>query len=817
MGLSVKKLLTVVICFILVCPVIFVTGCGEEKAEYLAFWELESPGPHKAHKILNLYQNQGTGNLLKNSYVEVAPDSEKTIILKIWNRHETPGIKTTYRISSNSEYVTFPKDKIETISKKRKPGIAYVESGVNIRSNPTTESEILYKTIESYGFLIRSQKVSDHDSRTWIEIELEDGGTGWVRSDLATLNLDFDLDDDNTVDIPVNIKLPKEITLPVEVKVKITPSNGESQILNLMITEADWWSVNWVASGTVRQEIDLYEWKRTGVEFEITNHSDTTSMFHIFTSDKSLRIDTRDKVKVSAGKKTKVCATIYTLHKDGIDENTKFKETITIKGIDNYKDDEEEQTSDFKKIHLSAIHKKLDVDVFWDETGTDTITVELLPYEFVLKNIKIVNHTDQTIDVGNSKWLEASQTLLIPTLILNSKSETQVEISGRSFPLKINHVIKKPVSNVKSKTDRKISKNCIFTQYSDKNLFTLINDNMGNRKIECFDIISGELLWVYPKKDHPEYDIISKTLLLKDVSTAFDKVIVQYNLEESKYPEIEKNVSVCLDVKNGEMDWYLKGNNFLSVFGSTDRFVVDCGYRDECGNQCKHFECRKLTTNEVLWEKNYSELESFGYADNDYAYFFSSEEGTKGGRITADTPPEITHETCLYWPGSYLHSEFPWVSSANETTMKWPEESKKEFDKLIESFFGSATEHQTFVTENGLVVAISDYYSTEMFLFDKDSGETIAAFGNMPKNGDIDFGEGSFREWESNYYYNKNVSYYNIEGEILEMGGYFFKLPEKEYIDLPNTYHLQHYSETTGKYYFLDMDGGQVVCVSLQK
>ncbi|MCK5743356.1 MAG: hypothetical protein KAH30_01300 [Caldisericia bacterium] len=56
-----------------------------------------------------------------------------------------------------------------------------------------------------------------------------------------------------------------------------------------------------------------------------------------------------------------------------------------------------------------------------------------------------------------------------------------------------------------------------------------------------------------------------------------------------------------------------------------------------------------------------------------------------------------------------------------------------------------------------------------------------------------------------------------LHGEILEIVDYYFKIPTGEHIDLPTSYRLQHYSETTGNYYFLDTEKGTIVCLKLSQ
>ena len=76
---------------------------------------------------------------------------------------------------------------------------------------------------------------------------------------MTTITSDFIRNLDDAVNVPVTIKLPEEVEFPVDAEIKITPSKGELQTLTIHITEADWWSVSWVASGSDSLVVNLSE------------------------------------------------------------------------------------------------------------------------------------------------------------------------------------------------------------------------------------------------------------------------------------------------------------------------------------------------------------------------------------------------------------------------------------------------------------------------------------------------------------------------------------------------------------------------------
>ncbi|MEZ4812533.1 MAG: hypothetical protein R2883_03460 [Caldisericia bacterium] len=376
-----------------------------------------------------------------------------------------------------------------------------------------------------------------------------------------------------------------------------------------------------------------------------------------------------------------------------------------------------------------------------------------------------------------------------------------------------------PKDSIKTDTDWKSSKNVTFTQFTDEHFFTLVEDAGENRKIECRDISTGELAWVYPKEDNPNYNTITKTLVLKDVSSRFEKMIVQYNsVGSQEYEHEDKKRFLCLDVSTQEIVWELDSFEFVSVLGDSDKFLIRVSWEKDSDKDyggCRNFECRKLSTNEIVWKDCFEVTSYFGYADENYAYFPHVFCGDAPGatKIDVNTPKQF-HEYEPRGSEFSLNLAFPKASDdVDQVIDKWPENAKNAFLKSI----GEIDKY--YLTNNGFVVLLyilqgEDCQELSGFkLLDSENGEVFSSLYG-PSSGDIDLGRGFRDDYEP--FFGKNSSTYNLEHEILEMGGYFFKLPEKEYIDLPNTYHLQHYSETTGKYYFLDMDGGQVVCVSLE-
>ncbi len=839
-----KKMTVLLVCCVLVVSLFTVTGCGQEKAQYSVFWSMDqSETPESAymlHQLKDVFsETEGTDEVDENKEtifntltLEMFPGSQKTATFKIWNKQETPDTKTTFKISADSDWIIFPEKRIELTTPKESEGekkeskeeeqqiLTHVGSEVNIRSGATTKSDILLQTetYSTYPFL--SKAIGEDDDMVWYEIELGVETIGWVRSDMATIKSadgskqtsQIISELSNFITVACEIILPEDIRLPLESTITITPSNGEETTLKIKIIEPDWWSVKWVSSGTENLLINLYEGKPKQLGFEIKNDSIYEAEFEILSEDKNIYIEDIKPITLKPGESK---STLLWIRPGGlIGENTKIKELITItatkiipeKEDANGQNTKENGADNSKQLHLEIILKRSYVKIVWEETGTDTITVEHYPYESVFRNVLLTNETDKAmcaVNIGETKSL--------PFRIISS--DLVIYCGFENNPLKVNHIIKPPPCDIKPAINWKVSKGCIFTQYTDDKLIALVSDKKGIRKLQCYDLNTAEFLWEYPKKNNPDYDKITKSLILKDVSSEFDKVIIQYNYQHN-YKNFRYNldgICCCIDANDGSTTWTIESLDFLSVFGDTDRFLVAGEANDSYYEYCRQFECRKLTTGDVIW----SECLNFGhfvYADGELAYFWSIPPGEAGwgGVLTAENPPKKIDK---YIPDFYPQIIFPKESSGKEIIDNWSERKRIEHD-LSNCMGGS------YLSKDGLIVQIEyncgdsvcDLY--QLTIYNAKSGNLVATNMGYPKIGSIDYIQSDNATDFSNYY-NPNYSYYNVENEILELGGYFFKIPSGEHIDLPTSYRLQHYSETTGNYYFLDTEKGEIVCVTL--
>lgn len=65
------------------------------------------------------------------------------------------------------------------------PGVAYTEGNVNMRSEPSIESRLLFRVPDGQPLSV----LGENPEKTWYHIRLGNGETGWMRKDLVTGNI----------------------------------------------------------------------------------------------------------------------------------------------------------------------------------------------------------------------------------------------------------------------------------------------------------------------------------------------------------------------------------------------------------------------------------------------------------------------------------------------------------------------------------------------------------------------------------------------------------------------------------------------------
>jgi hypothetical protein len=847
------------VCVLLVCSMFVLGGCGQEEAQYSVFWSMDqSESPESAYMLHQLkdafvgtedtdqtdeeetIENKET--IFNTLTLEMFPDSQKTATFKIWNRQEAPDTKTTFKISADAGWITFPEKRIEVLTPKqseetnqnknseneKQQTLAHVGSEVNIRSGATTKSDILLQTETYSTYLFLSKVIGEDDDMVWYEIELDDETIGWVRSDMATIKstdetkqtsqIISELADFTT--ITCEIVLPEDIKLPLESTITIIPSNGGETTLKIKIVEPDWWSVKWVSSGTENHSVNLFAENYKKLEVEVKNNSTNKAQFEILSENKYVNIKIPKSIILKPGesKVTQIEISYY----EKVEENIKVEELITITAIKLLPSENMEDTKKIykpKQLKLEITIIKSNLDVVWEETGTDTIIVEHYPYMPVLTNVIYANNTEYgiAIDIDNCHYeteVVKGETISRPKIIFSSNEygfNYPFSSFLKKYNLTINEVIKPPPCDIKPTIDWKESQECVYTLFSDDKIFAITKDKNEYRKLKCYDLNTAEFLWEYPNGDNPDYELISKTLILEDFSKKFDKVIIQYvkdrkDLDNQGYITINS----CLEAKNGDTNWELESREFLGIYGDTDKFLVKGNKeKDSNGRHIKYnFECRKLTTNEILWS-DFFQLVGFAYANDNVAYFYGSEQEYTGGTISGNPPKETySYDISLY------DIIFPHESPDTEKIKNWSEEKRNRIE-IIKNYENYFFINEYYETKNDIIILKGYNCGNEscvvsrFYVFNATTGDIITATDNYSI---YKPGKKILTHFQDNPI---PTNIYNFEGEIIELHGYFFKIPSGEHIDLPTSYRLQHYSETTGNYYFLDTEKGEIVCVTL--
>jgi hypothetical protein len=535
------------------------------------------------------------------------------------------------------------------------------------------------------------------------------------------------------------------------------------------------------------------------------------------------------------------------------------KETMENDEIDNQEntDDGAENTIRSKQLELELNLIVPYLDVFWEETGTDTIEIEHYPFQTIIRNVTVENQSGKVMNIPiyrlgtdyiiRNNQINIAETKTIPVVIDKDADNHNIIYSlnrmdrygdsyfdksnSKSLELKVRNKVKERAFT-KHSQKWTTGEHIIFTLHTDSKILAVVQ-NLSNktveRKLHCYDNSTGEFLWEFPKKDNQEYDLITKSLHLEDVSSEYNKVIVEFNNSEIEYRPDKK--CIILNSESGIESWSLAGFDSLSVFGNTDKCLVS--ELDYPGLNCGLFECRDLNTGEIIWRECLG-YNSFLRADNNNAYFRGDVNYIESQKaFSKNNPPKKVEYNTPYWLDE-IFQILPKHDDPEKYINNWSEKMRNRFKLEIgstEMLFFCRTlayvySNKTFYFEN-LIITVDftcdgeycEYAPSALHVHDAKTGQLIANLYGYPENGNINYKQEDYFHIDRmdyiNVYYHPEKNYFNRENEILEVGGYFFKIPSGEHIDLPTLYRLQHYSETTGYYYFLDTEKGEIVCLRL--
>ncbi len=631
--------------------------------------------------------------------------------------------------------------------------------------------------------------------------------------------------------------------------------------------EPDWWSAKWVSTGTDNMIINLYEGMRKQLSFEITNNSIHSATFEVSSVDEHVYIEDIRSFTLKPGESINQRVWVSV---DRVDEEKQVEEIITIVATEESQEDDEEdeqnaEDQDDKKargdkvdkdealveqeaklLTLGLILKTPSLEVVWEETGTDTITVEHYPYMPVIRNIvvnnaHIINEAGLRIDYSSSSvdFLEGGGR---PMVIYGSTEiiETSYTINRNDYPvvLYVDHKFIMPENSIETEQLKTIGKNSIFAQYTDEIVVSLEEDENDARKLRCYDLEDANLLWEYPNSDNPDYEQITDTMCLEDISPEFNRVILQYYNKGDYSCGIDKLTVVVINSNTGKEEWSMEAVDFKSVFGNKDGCLVFTKRNSDSQNEDYSvvYESRKVSDGSVIWHHKYESLDSlecggFMYADSEGAYFALAfpAEGC-GGVVTIGSFESKHGEWISRQVLSLLFEESSGYYYGEQIGNQWSEEANHFYDVVFSNHESEV--NIDYVSDTLLIlgkyICGSDFCTIEpntMCVFNVINGQLITGCASFdlyhcPQMaiGNINFmSPNYYNKSNPKYYYNPDIQYYNLEGDILELGGYFFKIPSGEHIDLPTTYHLQHYTESNGLYYFLDTKTGEIVCISLKE
>ncbi|MCK5743355.1 MAG: hypothetical protein KAH30_01295, partial [Caldisericia bacterium] len=606
-------------------------------------------------------------------------------------------------------------------------------------------------------------------------------------------------------------QLPENIELPTTPTITITPSNGKETTLKIIIKKPEW-SVSWVSTATDSITVNMQDSLRKKIKVNIQNDSNTTMGFNFVTSSKEAKITGRNDFRVEADSTRTIDIDVGSLVNSSKNKSEEWISVIPgIAFIDKSKKESLEKLYS-KKLNLLLIKEEDFFDFVWEETGTKMITIKQNENEHTIKNIifkdsskRIKSFSILNLDVLGSekigRWIKKSDDGIYPVLITGEDKEIQIEVEfSNDYELKKSLKITtleiknedRPHINLSYETVWKMegdNRDCLFT---DDQIFKIDNTNNG-QIIKCFDIITKNLEWEYPKKDNPDYKKLIETPSLGLASKKYEKVITSYGSCLS-YSGIKPGI-VCLDTRSGEPVWTKENTVCITLFKNSEKVLI---FENRCDYVSKnkkddeiiigYYRCININTGEQYWElesKSNPCTETYLNNDGEFAYF----EGCSGyaeKRITIDGTTDYFRKNEI--PEFILNQYFTRDIDPSKYFLSWEYDNRKRYFTPYEIYDDA--------------IGLPSYdYKAEVVYSDELIIRTINwAYSYTPHgHGVVQVFNAETGDLITSSY---NIDSFEMAGDILEVGGYFFGVPSGEHIDLPVSYRLQHYSETTGNYYF---------------
>ncbi|MCK5743357.1 MAG: hypothetical protein KAH30_01305, partial [Caldisericia bacterium] len=305
-----------------------------------------------------------------------------------------------------------------------------------------------------------------------------------------------------------------------------------------------------------------------------------------------------------------------------------------------------------KNITVDIVQKESFFEVVWEETRTDTISIERFPYESSWKKIRVTNFTGNSIKfwTADTQGIEVFPPPVFPLPVQKEDeddyyvydydtSDTEIKegesnifyIRIRSFANLLRTYLKFPGTTNPDKTiDLTIdypekkrtllpyelvwskSENIKDMAFTEDNGFALMVSNDSSyrpvAKLICFDLKNGDQNWVYSiEKGH--------NFKIDVVSPKFEKIVLS-----------DSENTRCISTVDGGEVWKSEKFNVEGIFTDTEKLVVTRA--SEPNPQYEEFgpstttECRNVNNiDEIFWiyEHDYDCCDIYNI-DQNYVY-----------------------------------------------------------------------------------------------------------------------------------------------------------------------------------------------------
>jgi outer membrane protein assembly factor BamB len=480
------------------------------------------------------------------------------------------------------------------------------------------------------------------------------------------------------------------------------------------------------------------------------------------------------------------------------------------------------------------------IEVVWRKTETDTIKVEMHPWEVESREIVIRNNSDKTVYyslaiplksqnkgysiyawLGGVSYREESlpnpipidsmknETITIPVFVKNDTVRIQMSFD-QNYSLYPELIFEKPINIEVNEKKRNISTDQLeilwnqetdyeFISFSDDQVITKYKDkafaynkkdgllewswDLPSNKIDIQVSDENDIILVNSYSDKSVYILSSATGQLLYTEEDMEFVTLCHDKGKILYIEKDNDQVYCIDMITGTIDWAVANDYDIEDYTiiNLDRYTLS--FYDQSNLNTMYI--MNIDDGSVKLQDNSNKS-----LDIDCEYCLSYENNSSVRKIIIDCPKKNIHESdnTLNMLNSLVQTDSH--SSDYEYNRQW----YKKNDCIIAMY-------TRLVNEKDL--PIEDLFLIEAY--NAQTGDRICQINAYEKIDELIVKGNIISCVFSDHYLSSSDSHSNVS----------FSIDTGQQLDIPQTYRLLDYDEEGDTYFFYDHEKGKVICARL--